>query len=141
MPSENSFDNVVWRLHFNYEGRGWSHINFRWQPEGVHKRYIVSLARGQASLDRLEGENHVQIRSLGGPQGGVWHLLEIGFYDGTVYVFIDGKPMAEWPDPNPWDGGNMSLEPYPEAEAVFYYDDLSICELSGPLQTIVEPSE
>ena len=140
-PSENNFDHVVWRLHFNYDGRGRSHINFRWQPENVHRRYIVALARGQASLDRLEGENHVQIRSLGGPQGGVWHLLEIGFYDGTVYVFIDGKPVAEWADPSPWEGGNMSLEPYPDVDAVFYYDDLAICELSGPPQTIVEPSQ
>jgi hypothetical protein len=42
---------------------------------------------------------------------------------------------------NPWEGGTLNLEPSPEAEAVFYYDNFSVCELEAPLQTITAVPE
>jgi hypothetical protein len=141
-PGKYSFDNVVWRLLFNHQGAGGAHINFRFLETGAQTaRYIISLDPNQANLGRLEADNHVQIRNLGAPRGGEWFLLEIGFFDGMLSVYLDGKLSAEWTDPNPWQGGTMNLEPYPEADGVFYFDDFSICELSASVQTIIETAE
>ena len=112
-------------------------MNYRFvETSEKDARYIISASRGAASLDRLESGNHVTIRPVGIPPGDEWHLLEIGFFDGTVYVFLDGVLRAEWEDSNPWEGGTLNLEPYPEAEVVFTYDNFSVCELEAPLQTI-----
>lgn len=132
-----SFNNIVWRFMFYYEGQGDSHINFRFIESGDNsKRYIIALSRGNAKFDRLEGQNHVNIRPIGAPRGGEWHLLEIGYLDGNVMIFLDGKQVANWTDSNPWEGGTLNLEPYPAKDSVFYYDNFSVCELSAPLETI-----
>ena len=66
-------------------------------------------------------------------------MLEYSYYDGTVSVYIDGKPGAVWTDPNPWVGGTLNFEPYPEGDSVFYYDDISVCELVAPFEPIPRP--
>jgi hypothetical protein len=131
------FNNVVWRLKFNYTGTGDSHINFRFdESPGVDARYIIAIGGGGVNFDRLQSGEHQTIKPLGNVQRNQWHFLEIGYFDGVVTVFLDGKPRVEWTEANPWPGGRLNLEPYPAEGVVFYYDDFSVCELSAPLATI-----
>lgn len=136
------YNNVVWRLRFRYDGSGWSHINFRASWENGDQRYIVGLEPNRARLDRLSDNGHVTIQNVGYPQKGAWHQLEISYFDGEVSVFLDGKKSATWTDANPWEGGTISLEPYPSGESVFYYDDLAVCEIiESPTQSILSLEE
>jgi len=84
---------------------------------------------------------HAQDSCLGAPGSGEWHLLEIGFFNGVVSVYLDEELKVEWSDLVPWEGGTMNLEPYTVTDSLFPYDDFSICELTAPLQTIIETPE
>ena len=131
-------DNAVWRFRFRYDGNGDSHINWRQAPAEVDTRYIVNLASDYARLDRLVG-NHVSVGEAGTPAGGEWHLMEISYFDGTVAVYIDGEEGFVWTDPNPWQGGTVAFEPYPQGDATFYYDDISLCGLSESFTPLPPP--
>ena len=90
----------------------------------------------------MAGDAHVPIQQVGYPKKGEWHQLEISYFDGEVSVFLDGKKAATWTDSNPWEGGTISLEPYPSGDSVFYYDDLAVCEISeSPTQSILSLEE
>ena len=131
-------NNAVWRLRFRYDGGGESHINWRFAPAETDTRYIVNLSAGNARLDRLMG-NHVTIGEAGTPAGDTWHLLELSYFDGMVTVYVDGQEGISWTDPNPWQGGTVGLEPYPDGGATFYYDDISLCSLSEEFTPLPPP--
>ncbi len=40
---------------------------------------------------------------------------------------------------NPWQGGTVGLEPYPDGGATFYYDDISLCSLSEEFTPLPPP--
>ncbi len=130
-----AFDNSVWRLHFLYLGGGSSHLNWRFNPQEGDRRYIIGVSPGNTHLRRFDAGNDVNIGNAGSPGAG-WHLLEISFFNGTVAVYLDGQEGITWTDPNPLAPGTISLEPYPEGEAVFYYDNISVCALSAPFTPI-----
>ena len=136
--NDPGLDNAVWRFRFRYDGNGDSHINWRQAPAEVDTRYIVNLASDYARLDRLVG-NHVSVGEAGTPAGGEWHLMEISYFDGTVAVYIDGEEGFVWTDPNPWQGGTVAFEPYPQGDATFYYDDISLCGLSESFTPLPPP--
>jgi hypothetical protein len=133
---EGGFNNVIWRFWFRYDGPGESHANFRFAPEGGDKRYIVGLRSNQARLDRLADDNHITVRDAGYYTGSAWHLIEVAYFNDDVVVFLDGQQTALWTETNPWVGGTVNLEPYPNSGSVFYYNNISICELAEAPQSI-----
>ena len=104
-------------------------------------RYIIgSNPGGTFHLRRFDNGQDIDIGVVGTPGRG-WHLFEISFFDGVITVTIDGKQGISWSDPEPWEGGTISLEPSPEGDTIMYYDNLAVCELTAPMQTIVEATE
>lgn len=134
-----NFDNAVWRLRFKQEGEGWAHANFRFvENSAMTRRYLIGLHEG-ISPGWLDESNHIELGSAGEAPKGEWHLLEIGFFDGTLTVYLDGKEGMTWADPNAWEGGTINLEPYPQGDGVFYFDDFAICELNAPFEPLPRP--
>ena len=134
-----SFNNSVWRLKFKHVGSGGGHVNYRWvDTQDLSIRYLLSLDNDMY-LAKWIPSNHLDVGSLGEMGWDQWHLLEYSFFDGTVSVYIDGKEAVTWTDPEPWEGGTINFEPYPEGDSVFYYDDLSVCELTAPFEPIPRP--
>jgi len=139
--NEYNFSNSVWRLRFKQVGSGSAHINFRWvDNESSSIRYFLSVNPQHAGLVRWERpNNHLDVGTVGSIATDQWHLLEFSYYDGTVSVYLDGKEGATWTDPQPWEGGTINLEPYPEGDGAFYFDDFSVCGLSAPFEPIPRP--
>ena len=135
-----NFDNSVWRLRYKYTGAGNSHVNFRFvEGSSMVRRYLIPVNINNINLIRFQPDRQVELGQVGKSSAGEWHLLEIGYFDGEVSIFVDGKKGLNWKDPEPWKGGTINLEPNPEGESVFYYDNLSVCELSAPLTPIPAP--
>ena len=135
-----SLNNAVWRMRFMYSGSGQGHMNFRFvESPDFTARYILAMGGPNAALVRWQPDNQFEIGNGLKPAGDEWHLLEYSYFDGTLSLYIDGKEISSWQDPNPWEGGTVNLEPNLNAEDVFYYDDISLCELSAPFKPIPRP--
>lgn len=135
-----NLNNSVWRMRFMYTGAGRGHINFRFveSPDFV-ARYILGLNGQQAPVIRWQPTNEFDIGMANMPTPDEWHLLEFSYYDGTVSVYLDGDESMSWQDPNPWEGGSINLEPMLDGGDAFYFDDMSLCELSAPFEPIPRP--
>jgi hypothetical protein len=71
------------------------------------------------------------------PKANEWHFIEIGYFSGTFTIWLDGKEIITYQDPQPWEGGTINLEPYPKTDAdAVYFDNLAVCELSAPFASI-----
>ena len=135
-----SLNNAVWRMRFKYSGSGQGHMNFRFveSPDFV-ARYILAMGGQNATLMRWQPTNQFEIGYGTKPAGDEWHLLEYSYFDGTVALYMDGKEISSWQEPNPWEGGTVNLEPNLSGDEVFYYDDISLCELSASFKPIPRP--
>ena len=134
-----SLNNVVWRLRTKIEGQASQHLIFRFVENGNSSlRYTLGLGPQNISLGRIEFGNWMDLGSSPSTGSTAWHLVEIGYFDGTVTVYIDGKEQFSWKDSAPWQGGTINLEPMVE-EGAIYYDDISICGLDAPFEPIPRP--
>ncbi len=135
------FDNAVWRIKFKLAGNGNMHFNFRFTETTQQSiRYILAAGDGALNLGRLDNSgNHVELGIVDVPYLDRWHLLEFAYFGSQVTVFVDGAEAISWKEPNPWDGGTVNIEPYAGGDAVFYYDDISVCGLSAAVQPIPKP--
>ncbi|MHC1785421.1 MAG: carboxypeptidase-like regulatory domain-containing protein [Anaerolineaceae bacterium] len=135
---DHKFNNAVWRIKFKLVGKGNMQLNFRFvESSSENNRYIIAAGNGGLSLGRLDQSNqHLDLGHAELSNMDRWHLLEFGYFDDQVTVLLDGKEKFSWKDPNPWQGGTVNLEPWAEEDSVFYYDDISVCELSAPVQPI-----
>jgi hypothetical protein len=138
---DHKFNNAVWRIKYKLVGNGNMQLNFRFvESSDENNRYIIAVGNGGLSLGRLDQKNqHLDLGHAELSNMGLWHLLEFGYFDDTVTVFLDGKEKFSWKDPNPWQGGTINIEPWAENDGVFYFDDISVCELSAPVQPIPRP--
>lgn len=135
-----TFDNVVWRLKVMIlEHDGYSILDFRQaQAAGTETRYTVKWG-GAPFMDLV----HVQTPDTGSNAGKVstlrmqssrWYYLEISAYQGVIQVWVDGKKLISFTDPNPLPPGTIGLEAHvlKDAKTAYYFDDLSVCGLSAP---------
>jgi hypothetical protein len=135
------FQNTVWRLKYKSPGSGITQFNFRFvESPDTSTRYIFAIGGDFANLGRLDqSNNHVNLGNTAVPAKNLWHLLEFAYFDGEVSVYIDGKKGVSWKEPNPWQGGTVNIEPNLKGDEKFYYDDISVCELTSPFQPIPKP--
>lgn len=138
------FDNVIWRLRLKTEGASRTHLNFRFvQTPEFNGRYFISSGAGQAGLVRYVQDQHLDLGDLGPLSPEQWHLFEIAYFDGQLTVFVDGEQKQSYTEPEPWQGGTLNLEPYPDpqsnGQAAILYDNFSLCALSAPPQPLPRP--
>jgi hypothetical protein len=132
-------NNVSWRIRMKSEGQVNGHLNFRlYEGEGIDLRYILAHDNQQLNFGRNDYGSWTNLGEFPNVNPGEWQLVEMGYLDGTVTVYIDGKELVTWTDPTPWEGGTIVLEPMIEGGAI-YYDDMSICALNAPFKPIPRP--
>ena len=138
-----TFDNAVWRIKVKVTGRD-TDMFLNWRQAGNAEgdwRYIVQLG-GDVMIDlsRLQnpepGHFSVGMTSAQMKQD-QWYQFELGTYDGVTELWVDGRQLATYTDPQPLPGGSIGLEVhlFENAESVFYFDDISVCELSAPFES------
>ena len=134
-----TFENAVWRIKVQVVGKdGFSFLNWRHAPaEGGDTRYPFQWGgEGFMDLTRLSPEaGHFSVdRSNLLTKPGRWYFIEISSYEGLFQVWVDGKMKMEYRDPKPLPAGTIGLEAHiwKDANTIYYFDDLSVCELSAP---------
>jgi len=135
-----SLDNVVWRMWYKTTGSPNAQFNFRYfEDQGSNARYIYGMHPQGASLARLVDDQHFDLQHFNRPANDAWHFLEFSYFDGEVQLWIDRQEIAAYNDPQPWTGGTINLEPFPDSDATFYFDDISLCQLSEAFISLPKP--
>jgi hypothetical protein len=135
-----SYDNVVWRLKYQYIGDAITHLNFRFVESSQLSARYMYVGGKYSQLQRINQSSTVSLANFDVIKAGVWHNLEMGYYNGTLSIWLDGKSLIEYQDPQPWTGGTINLEPYPQDESsIVYYDDISVCGLNAPFAPMPTP--
>ncbi|MFZ5822385.1 MAG: carboxypeptidase-like regulatory domain-containing protein [Chloroflexota bacterium] len=132
-----NYGNVAWRLRYRYTGKSTSHLNFRFVETGDLSARYMYVAGVYSHLQRMQNSPGVGLGNFTPLKADEWHLIELGYYDGVLSIWLDGKEVITYQDPQPWEGGSINLEPYPDQETdLIYFDNLAVCELSAPFQSI-----
>lgn len=142
LGGENGYDldNSVWRIWYKLSGNTNLHFNYRFESQVMNgSRYFLAVNPDQASMVRYQNESHVDINEVSAPAPSEWHLLEFSYYDGEVQVWIDHHQQITFTEESPWEGGTVNLEPYVGGGGELYFDDLSLCKLNAPFETIPRP--
>ncbi len=140
---DHTFDNAVWRTRFMPVGEPNYTFNWRFVTEpyetadglvqfsnygiGFHYPYF------RAFRQVVPFSEVILMDILRLTRSGEWHNVEIATYRGVLEVWIDGSRLLSYRDPEPLVSGPIGLELFPpEAdESIVFFDDLSVCELTG----------
>jgi hypothetical protein len=132
-----NFNNAVWRLRYKYTGESITHLNFRFVENPQLSARYMYVAGVYSHLQRMQNTPGVGLANFTPPKANEWHLIEIGFFNGTFTIWLDGEEIIKYEDPQPWENGSINLEPYPKTDAdTVYFDNIAVCELSAPFVSI-----
>ena len=146
------FDNAVWRVQFLISKpfatqENWFSFNWRnaLKPfdlngqEIFDSRYQLPIGTNFFAFRRLQQPvTNIGIGQVGGPKPGEWHLVEISTFQNVTEVWLDGKRLMAYEDPQPLPPGTMGLEfRLKGSDTIVYFDNISVCELSTPFASIV----
>lgn len=142
-----TFENAVWRLKVQASGNdGFSFLNWKHAqaPDGETRYPLQWGGESLMALTRLSPDaGHFDVdRSNFQPKPDQWYLLEISSYNDLIQVWVDGQMMLEYQDPQPLAPGTIGLEAHiwNDPETIFYFDDLTVCELSAPFVPMPTPT-
>jgi hypothetical protein len=137
------FENAVWRIKVMYTGTppGGVHDMFLnwyhgWTDAGDW-RYPVQMGPYGVftALTRLHYDSgHFGLSTTSHfLQPDRWYLIEVGTYEGTTALYIDGQKMVEYEDPQPFEWGGIGIEPHVDqgSDMRYFYDDSVVCEISA----------
>ena len=115
-------------------------------------QYTFIPAGGTSKLDlhrHLFGEPNVvvpgntRVASAGFKQVGMqWYQMELSMFQGNIQLWIDGKPVIDFTDPEPLPPGHMGIfiGPFTDKSiTVMYFDAISVCGLSAPFVSMPSP--
>jgi hypothetical protein len=142
---DHIFGNSVWRIKVKYTGKVGGMLN--WQKTVPQdKRYFSNFGPHFAEnvpihLVRYEqpGPGHVNVDKSGTRlSANLWYTFEVSVFEGLTEVWVDGQKIVSYDDPEPLPEGTIGLECgfWSDSEGTFYYDDLSVSELSAPFVSI-----
>ncbi|MBV6396165.1 MAG: hypothetical protein HFACDABA_01758 [Anaerolineales bacterium] len=153
------FGDSVWRMKFMVSRP--TAPQFSWNSFGpltfggmelIRATYNFNLAGGQAQvyLNRTLFDNADQIASDKFVKSGrfkqlemTWHYAELSVFQGNVQMWLDGKPVIDFTDPEPLPEKTLGIwiGPFTDKSlTVMYFDDIRVCGLSAPFaSTYVAP--
>jgi hypothetical protein len=146
--ANQSFDDAVWRLKVRLTGNnGFSFLNWRHAPaQGGETRYPLQWGDGgvMMALTRLEmpGAGHFPVGQTQMTMGANrWYYLEISTYQGDTQVWVDGRKMIDYTDPKLMPPGTIGIEVhmFKGPQVSYYFDNLAICQLKAPFETLPQP--
>ena len=143
-----NFENAAWRLRFMPTGRfsqqdyvsfNWLHANEPFDLGGTDvfdSRYQIPVGFNYFGMQRLQQPvtNFGVGNSPRLPLVGEWNLIEIGTFDGSTEVWLNGTRLFAYKDQNPLPPGTIGFEAILSSENApsLYFDNLSVCQLSAP---------
>ncbi len=140
-----TFENAVWRLKIRTTGKdGFSFLNWHnvLNQDGGSRYVLQWGANVMTDLSRLQMPNpgHFSVKTTSHKvKPDQWYLVEFSAYNDIIQVWMDGKLVAEYQDPQPLPAGSLSLEAHiqNDPDTIYYFDDMSVCGLSAPVQSIL----
>lgn len=138
--SQQAFGDSVLR----FEAKGYSNLHYivRWHmTEDGSSSYFAFIYGGSDAGGRMEkllSGNFVSIFNWSkNLNDNKWHTFEISSYQGENQIWIDGRMMGRWTDPEPFAEGYMSFEhDFWKGDAYAYYDNFAVCNLNAPFVSI-----
>ena len=137
------YSNAVWRIKTKIVGKNNdAFLNWRhgWNNNGDW-RYIVQYG-GPAllSLSRLHydaGHFNVSGSSFGFREE-QWYFFEVGTFEGTTDVWVDGVQKNSYTDPQPMEPGTIGLEVHLSdgSDSAYTFDNIVVCGINTPFETI-----
>jgi hypothetical protein len=125
-----AFDNAVWRIRTKYTGSG-SLSLFLWKLnlENSDINYGIMFGKQTGIGNPLD---------ISKPSQDEWHIIEISTFNGVIEMWVDGKIIASYDETDPLPAGLIGLAFHgDETAGMFYYDDISVCELNAPFKSIL----
>ena len=142
------FENFVWRSKFRVSEEVQGYIQFSWAVNGPPIQYGMGFGYDRFAnnpIDRSHPEApdgvlpSVVNRNSDPPAKGVWHNLEISYFDGLSAIWLDGVEWLVYEDPSPLGRGGLVLSVDSRPGGSIYFDNFSVCELSQGFETIYVP--
>ncbi len=135
------FDNFVWHLKYKVTGKD-ADMFFIWRlshEADNNKLYVTVVgAREKPWMVRFfntpAGPNPMNIaKSSITLKEGQWYNFDVAYFDGTHQVWLDGKKIMEYQDPQPYPAGMMGFQTGLDQSKIsqFFVDDLRVCELTA----------
>lgn len=156
-PDEGEpFTNAVWRIKVMLTGQGAppSDMFLNWYHGGSSAgewRYPLQMGPSGVftAFTRLQmpEPGHMWLQTTGHTlKPDTWYFFEIGTYEGTTVVYIDGQKLVEYFDPQPFEWGRFSIEPHVSEDSAaaglkYFYDDSVICGLDAMFEPLPPPEE
>ncbi|MEW5870967.1 MAG: carboxypeptidase regulatory-like domain-containing protein [Chloroflexota bacterium] len=138
-----TFDNAVWRLHLMVTGQDTDlFLNWRHSFEQGDWRYFVPVGGNwQINMVRFTNGGSPVAQSVAKLSNKKWFFFEISTFEGVTEVWLNGKKLFSYTDPQPLPPGTIGLEAHLRegAKAMFFFDNISVCELTSPFVTMPQP--
>ncbi len=130
-------------VRFRTRNNGGQHLHVGWHHTNAY-RYIAFIYadEGGGRVEKFEEPNNFAAFNFGGFIGdGEWHTIEISTFNGVYEIWIDGVQQgSSWQDKKPLMPGTFFLDAdFWEPDRITEFDDISVCELSAPFETIITP--
>jgi hypothetical protein len=139
-----TFDNFVWHAKYKVVGADTESF-FMWrvsQDAEATRRYVIVLGAKDKPwmvrfFDTAAGANPLNTGQASSKLAeGQWYNFDIAYFDGLHQVWVDGKKIIEYKDPQPYPPGAIGLEMHLNQSMVsqFFFDDFVVCELTAPYE-------
>lgn len=148
-------ENAVWRFRLQITGPG-TYVFFWQKAQGPYpsdagqadwSRYMIHLGttaggRGDRASALIREQPPVAPfviadRIVDYLRASVWTLVEISAFEGNVKVWLNGKEVSDYVDPQPMPGGGFGIgTELVKSGAIAYYDNISVCGLSAPFASM-----
>lgn len=153
--TDAKFENAVLRFRINVTGPGtyifyWQSVNEAYETgagQADWSRYQIHLGttaggRGDRASALLREQPPIAPIIIAGRaveylKPNLWYLVEISTFDGNTKIWLDGNEIMDYVDPQPMPGGGFGFAAdLVQTGAVAYYDNMSVCQLNAPFNTI-----
>ena len=157
--TDTKFENAALRFRLHVTGPGtyifyWQSVNEAYQTSAGQadwSRYQIHIGttaggRGDRASALLREQPPmapfiIADRAVEFLKPNIWYLVEISAFEGNTKVWLDGKEIMDYVDPQPMPGGGFGFAAdLVKAGAVAYYDNMSVCGLSAPFTSVYSPA-
>lgn len=152
MLQDQLFENAVFRVRVMPQGRVTIMTMIDWlvEPyeieEGTVDFSTYSVFFEPNGTNKFRGQEPFRSVELGGAnpilRSGEWHDVEMSTFDGTLEIWLDGRRVVTYKDPKPLPPGTVAIEVWgsDDEEATAYFNNLTVCELTAPFETMPAPT-
>jgi len=156
------FGDAVWRMKFMVNrptapSLNWHEIYGGGEPIQIAGQnyggavYNFYFAGGQSQIRMMRNLNDITNTPIPGVNVDngqfkqlemTWHFMELSMFQGNIQLWVDGKPVIDFTDPEPIPAGGIGIwiGPFTDKSlTVMYFDDIRVCGLNAPFASLPVP--